>query len=257
MSLTLKLKLDVNQILEITRWVVYMANKKVVKKIFGQVKVKNRKKLTEPESEEVFKAYGVPVVKGQVVTTLAEAGAAAEKLGFPIVLKIVSPDILHKTDAKCIETNLKNVKELKMGFVKLMENAKKFNPDARIHGMLVQRMTPPGREVIVGMTNDPLFGPMLMFGLGGVLVEVMKDVSFRIAPITRQDALEMIHEIRGYPILKGARGESPVDIGSLAKILLNASKLAVEWPEIAEFDLNPIFAYRKGALAVDAMMTLA
>jgi len=227
---------------------------KVVRDIFDSLK--GRKVLTEPESKEVFKTYGVPVVEGQMVKTWEEAVVAAEKLGFPVVLKIVSPDITHKSDAKCVLIGLNDVAEVKRGFEQVMENAEKFKRDANIQGVIVQRMAPSGKEVIVGMSKDPQFGPALMFGLGGVMVEVMRDVSFRVAPLNKRDALEMIREIRGYPVLEGARGGEPADIEALASILIAASKMAMEWQEIKEFDLNPVFAYSKGALAVDARIIL-
>jgi len=228
--------------------------KKVVREIFDSLK--GRKILTEPESKGVFEAYDIPVVQGQVVKTQDEAAAEAEKLGFPVALKIVSPDIIHKSDAKCVLLGLDGAEEVKRGFGQVMANAKKFKQDADIHGVFVQRMAQPGREVVIGMNKDPQFGQALMFGLGGILVEVVRDVSFRIAPLSRRDALEMIHEIRGYPILEGARGGEPADIEALADILLAASKLAIDWQEIKEFDLNPIFVYPKGAIAVDARIIL-
>ena len=212
--------------------------------------------LTEPESKEIFKAYGIPVVEGQLAKTQEEAVAAAEKLGFPLVLKVVSPDITHKSDAKCVLLGLNSASEVKSGFEQVLANAKKFKQDADIHGVLVQRMAPLGKEVIVGMSKDAQFGPAMMFGLGGITVEIFKDVSFRVAPLARKDALEMIHEIRGYQVLEGARGGEKADIDALAEILLAASRLAMDWQEIKEFDLNPIFAYPKGALAVDARIIL-
>ena len=212
--------------------------------------------LTEPESKEIFKAYGIPVVEGQLAKTQEEAVAAAEKLGFPIVLKVVSPDVTHKSDAKCVLLGLNSVSEGKSGVEQVLANAKKFKQDADIHGVLVQRMAPLGKEVIVGMSKDAQFGPAMMFGLGGITVEIFKDVSFRVAPLMRKDALEMIHEIRGYQVLEGARGGEKADIDALAEVLLAASRLAMDWQEIKEFDLNPIFAYPKGALAVDARIIL-
>lgn len=229
--------------------------KRVVREIFDSLK-KGRKVLTEPESKEIFKAYGIPVVEGQLAKTQEEAVAAAEKLGFPLVLKVVSPDITHKSDAKCVLLGLNSADEVKSGFEHVLANAKKFKQDADIHGVLVQRMAPLGKEVIVGMSKDAQFGPAMMFGLGGITVEIFKDVSFRVAPLTRKDALEMIHEIRGYQVLEGARGGEKADIDALVEILLAASRLAIDWQEIKEFDLNPIFAYPKGALAVDARIIL-
>jgi len=229
--------------------------KRVVREIFDSLK-KGRKVLTEPESKEIFKAYGIPVVEGQLAKTQEEAVAAAEKLGFPIVLKVVSPDITHKSDAKCVLLGLNSADEVKSGFEQVLANAKKFKQDANIHGVLVQCMAPSGKEVIVGMSKDAQFGPAMMFGLGGITVEIFKDVSFRVAPLARKDALEMIRETRGYQVLEGARGGEKADIDALVEILLAASRLATDWQEIKEFDLNPIFAYPKGALAADARIIL-
>jgi acetyl-CoA synthetase (ADP-forming) len=228
---------------------------RIAKEFFDSIK-NGRKVLTEVESKEIFKAYGIPVVDGQLARTKEEAVAAAEKIGFPVVLKIVSPDITHKSDAKCVILGLVNSEEVKSGFDRVLANANRFKRDAEIHGVLVQRMAPQGREVIVGMSKDAQFGPALMFGLGGVTVEIAEDVSFRVAPIERKDAVEMIREIRGYPILEGARGGERVDFDALAEILLSASRLAMDWQEIKEFDINPIFAYTKGALSVDARIIL-
>jgi len=229
--------------------------KRVVREIFDSLK-KGRKVLTEPESKEIFKAYGIPVVEGQLAKKQEEAVAAAEKLGFPLVLKVASPDITHKSDVKCVLLGLNSMDEVKIGFEQVLANAKKFKQDADIHGVLVQRMAPLGKEVIVGMSKDAQFGPAMMFGLGGITVEIFKDVSFRVAPLARKDALEMIRETRGYQVLEGARGGEKADIDALVEILLAASRLATDWQEIKEFDLNPIFAYPKGALAADARIIL-
>jgi len=229
--------------------------KRIAKDILDSIK-NGRKVLTEIESKEIFKAYGIPVVDGQLARTKEEAVTAAEKIGFPVVLKIVSPDITHKSDAKCVILGLANSGEVKSGFDKVIANANKFKRDAEIHGVLVQRMAPQGKEVIVGMSKDAQFGPALMFGLGGVMVEIAGDVSLRVAPIERKDAFEMIREIRGYPILEGARGGERADLDALVEILLSASRLAMDWQEIKEFDINPIFAYTKGALSVDARIIL-
>jgi acetyl-CoA synthetase (ADP-forming) len=229
--------------------------KRIAKEILDSIK-NGRKVLTEIESKEIFKAYGIPVVDGQLARTREEAVGAAEKIGFPVVLKIVSLDITHKSDAKCVILGLTNSGEVKSGFDKVLANANKFKRDAEIHGVLVQHMAPQGKEVIVGMSKDAQFGPALMFGLGGVMVEITGDVSLRVAPIERKDAFEMISEIRGYPILEGARGGERADLDALVEILLSASRLAMDWQEIKEFDINPIFAYAKGALSVDARIIL-
>jgi acyl-CoA synthetase (NDP forming) len=228
---------------------------RIAKEILDSIE-NGRKVLTEIESKAILEIYGIPVVDGQLARTKDEAVTAAEKIGFPVVLKIVSPDIPHKSDARCVILGLSNSAEVKSGFDRVLANANMFKRDAEIHGVLVQRMAPQGREVIVGMSKDAQFGPVLMFGLGGVMVEIAGDVSLRVAPIERKDAFEMIREIRGYPILEGVRGGERVDLDALVDILLSASRLAMDWQEIKEFDINPIFAYTKGALSVDARIIL-
>jgi len=173
-----------------------------------------------------------------------------------VVIKIVSPDIIHKFDVGGVVLNLKSSEEVKEACNRMLMNVKKHKPDAKIVGILVQEMIPPSTEIIVGATKDPQFGPALMFGLGGIFVEVLKDVSFRIAPITRSDAKEMITEVKGYPVLKGYRGQPPADINAIVEILLNTSRLVMDYPEIKELDLNPILVYEKGAKTVDARIIL-
>jgi acetyl-CoA synthetase (ADP-forming) len=172
------------------------------------------------------------------------------------VLKIVSPDVLHKFDVGGVILDIKNSKEVKNGYNKILKNVKDHKPDAKIVGVLVQEMAPSATEVIVGATKDPQFGPALMFGLGGIFVEILKDVTFRIAPITESDAKEMITEVKGYPILKGYRGQPPADVDAIVKILMNTSRLVMDHMEIKELDLNPIMVYEKGAKTVDARIIL-
>jgi len=171
-------------------------------------------------------------------------------------LKIVSPDIIHKSDVGGVVVNLKDERDVHNAYNQILENVKKQNPEAKIIGMLVQEMAPPSTEVIVGAIKDPQFGPSVMFGLGGIFVEVLKDVTFRVAPITRDEACEMISEVKAYPLLKGYRNTPPVDIGAIAEILLNTSKLVTDYQEIKELDLNPILVYEKGAKTVDARIIL-
>jgi acetyl-CoA synthetase (ADP-forming) len=172
-------------------------------------------------------------------------------------MKIVSTDVLHKSDVGAVKVNLKNADEVRSAFGEIARNVKKFKSDAKIAGYLVEQLAPEGHEVIVGMAKDPQFGPALMFGLGGIFVEVLKDVSFRIAPLTEYDAREMIQEIKGYPVLTGIRGQKPADINSLVDIILKVSKLVTEHVEIEQLDLNPIFVYQEGAIIVDARIILS
>jgi acyl-CoA synthetase (NDP forming) len=231
----------------------------IVKKIIKTAQDENRTALMEHESKEVMNAYGIGTSKEFVVNSADEAVKAAQKIGFPVVAKIVSPDILHKTDAGGIILNLKSDAEVKQAYEDIMKNAKAYKADAKIIGINVQEMARTGiTEVIVGLTTDPQFGPALMFGLGGIFVEIYKDVSFRVCPITEYDAREMIEEIKAYPILNGFRGRPLGDVDTLVNILLKSSKLALEFPEIDQMDLNPIIVYEKGkgCAVVDARIIL-
>jgi acetate---CoA ligase (ADP-forming) subunit beta len=225
-------------------------------KIFSQAKTEGRRVLLEPEAKRVCIGYGIPVGKFEVANTEAQAATYAAKIGFPVVLKIVSPDVIHKTDAGGVALNLKNKDEVKAAFRVIMQNVKKYKPDAKIEGIIVQEMAPQATEVIIGSVKDPQFGPTLMFGLGGIFVEVLKDVTFRVAPITEQEAAEMIVEVKAYPLLNGYRNTPPADVKALVNLLMSVSKLVMEHPEIKEMDLNPVMAYEKGAKIVDARIIL-
>ncbi|NVM28753.1 MAG: acetate--CoA ligase family protein [Candidatus Helarchaeota archaeon] len=230
-----------------------------VKKIIETALTENRTALMEHESKQIISAYGIKTAQEFIVNSAEEAVKAAQKIGYPIVCKIVSPDILHKTDAGGIKLNLKSDEEVKQAFDEIMKNAKAYKADANITGINVQEMAKKGiEEVIVGLTTDPQFGPALMFGLGGIFVEIYKDVSFRVCPITEYDAREMIEEIKAYPILNGFRGRPKADVDTLVDILLKSSKLAIDFPEIDQMDLNPIIVYEKGkgCAVVDARIIL-
>ena len=224
--------------------------------MFAQARKESRNYLLEPEAKIVCMEYGIPVTRFKVALTQDEAVKFADQIGYPTVLKIVSPDILHKWDLGGVVLNLKSATEVKDAYNKILENVKRHKPDAKIVGVLVQEMAPSSTEVIVGSIKDPQFGPALMFGLGGIFVEVLKDVTFRIAPITETDAREMITEVKGYPILKGYRGQAPADVNAIVKILMNTSRLIMDHMEIKELDLNPIMVYDKGAKTVDARIIL-
>jgi len=224
--------------------------------LFAQARKEGRSYLLEPEAKMVCMEYGIPVTRFKVAGTAEEAVKFAEGIGYPIVLKIVSPDVIHKFDVGGVVLNLKSPSEVKDAYQNILKNIKKHKPDAKILGVLVQEMAPTSTEVIVGATKDPQFGPALMFGLGGIFVEVLKDVTFRIAPITESDAREMINEVKAYPILKGYRGQPPADIDAIVNILMNTSKLVMDHQEIKELDLNPIMVYEKGAKTVDARIIL-
>ena len=225
-------------------------------KIINQAKKEGRKALLEPEAKTICMEYGIPVTKFKVALNENEAAKYADEIGYPVVLKIVSPDIIHKSDAGGVMVNLKNPAEVTDAYKKILENVKKYNADAKIAGILVQEMAPQSTEVIVGAIKDPQFGQTVMFGLGGIFVEILKDVNFRIAPITADDAKEMITELKAYPLLKGYRNTPPADIDALISILCNTSRLVMDNPEIKELDLNPVMAYQKGAETVDARIIL-
>jgi len=225
-------------------------------KIIKQAKEEGRKALLEPEAKLICIEYGIPVTKFKVAANEKEAAEYADEIGYPVVLKIVSPEIIHKSDAGAVMINLQNASDVSEAYRKILENVKKYNANARIVGVLVQEMAPQSTETIVGAIKDPQFGQTIMFGLGGIFVELLKDVSFRIAPITADDAKEMITQLKAYPLLKGFRNSPPADIDALVSILLNTSRLVMDNPEIKELDLNPVLAYQKGAKAVDARIIL-
>jgi acetyl-CoA synthetase (ADP-forming) len=220
-----------------------------------KVEERNRQ-LTEVESKELMKKAGIPVVETALARSRAEAVSIARSMGFPVVLKVISPDISHKSDIGGVKLDLRSARQVGNAYSEVMAAVKAKQPSARITGVSVQRMARPGVEVIIGMSKDPQFGPVLMFGLGGVLVEILKDVSFRIVPLTRRDAAEMVREIKGFPLLQGYRGAAPVRTSVLEDLLLRLSKFAQEHPEVKEIDLNPIFAYSDSAVAVDARVVL-
>jgi acyl-CoA synthetase (NDP forming) len=227
-----------------------------VTKIFETVRSEGRKFLLEPEAKTICKEYGIPVTEMKIAYTAEEAAKYSEQIGYPTVLKIVSPDVLHKVDVGGVILNVNSQEEARNEYNQIIENVKKHKPDAKISGILIQEMAPYATEIIVGSIKDAQFGQTLMFGLGGTFVEVMKDVSFRIAPITDEDAQEMISEIKAYPILQGYRGQAPRDIDAITKILLNTSKLIMDHQDIKELDLNPVMVYENGAKTVDARIIL-
>ncbi|MGB9627598.1 MAG: acetate--CoA ligase family protein [Thermodesulfobacteriota bacterium] len=213
--------------------------------------------LTEYESKGILKEFGIPVVETRLAKDREEAVSFSKRLGFPVVLKIASPDIIHKSDSGGVKLDLKNPDEVKKAYNEMMRNIRRRYPKATLQGVTVQKMVKPGIEVIVGTSKDPQFGPVIMFGLGGIFVEVLKDISFRIIPVERRDALEMIQEIKGYPLLQGYRDKEPVKISNLVNLLLKISKLMERNPEIEELELNPVFVYKDSLMAVDARMVMA
>lgn len=224
--------------------------------VIDRAKSEGRTVLTEIESKQILGEAGIPTTGARLATSADEAVKAAKELGYPVVLKIVSPDVTHKSDVGGVRLGLDSPETVTAAFAEISEAVKRHEPNARIDGVAVQKMARPGIEVIVGMSKDPQFGPVLMFGLGGVLVEVLKDVSFRIVPLEPRDARQMVREIKGFPVLQGFRGQDPADLEALEKLLLKVSSFVDAHPEIEELDLNPVFAYKDGALAVDARIVV-
>ena len=212
--------------------------------------------LTEVESKQLLEEAGINVVKAKLATTMKEAVALSKGMGFPVVLKIASSDVVHKSDVGGVKIDLKNATQVSKAYREIMASVKDKVPKAAIHGISVQAMAKPGVEVIIGMSKDPQFGPVLMFGLGGIFVEILKDVSFRIVPLLRRDAAEMIRDIKGFPVLQGYRGQPPSDIIALENMILKVSEFVDKNSYIKEIDLNPVFARSDGAVAVDARVVL-
>jgi acetyltransferase len=228
-------------------------------KIIAAARADGRGSLTEIEAKQVFKAYGLPVTQTQLAKSEDEAVKLAKQVGFPVVMKIVSPDILHKSDAGGVKVNIKDENGAREAYKTIMTNAKAYKADAHIHGIAIQEMAPMGTEVILGSVNDATFGPTMMFGLGGIFVEVLKDVTFRVAPVTEGQANKMFSEIRGAPILAGARGESPRDRKALADVICKYSAMILDLQdEVSESDANPVLVYEegKGLKVVDARIIL-
>jgi 4-hydroxybutyryl-CoA synthetase (ADP-forming) len=229
-----------------------------VKSIFENVRKHGRANLLEEEGYEVLQAYGFPTPQSILCTTEQEGIGAARQIGYPLVMKIVSPDIIHKSDAGGVKVGVKTDDELKSAFRTITENALKYKSDAKIKGVLVQEMVKSAKETILGASQDPTFGPVIMFGLGGIYVEVLKDVVFRVALIDEQEAINMVESIKTIKLLKGIRGEKPSDLKAIADSLQRLSQLVVDFQEIKEFDINPLLVLEegKGARVVDARIIL-
>ncbi|MFZ5649375.1 MAG: acetate--CoA ligase alpha subunit [Bacillota bacterium] len=233
-------------------------NPDVVREIFKMVKNDGRLVLLGSESAEVAEAYGIPAATIKLATTPEEAAKIAEETGFPLVMKVASPKILHKTDVGGVKIGLKTADEVKKGFIEITENVHRYLPHVVIHGIEVQKMMPKGTELIVGMSRDVQFGPLIAFGMGGIYVNLLKDVSFRLAGgLTRREALAMITETKAYTLLRGYRGETPADINSVIDIILRAAALSTDFEEITEMDINPVFVYSKGSSALDIKITIS
>jgi len=225
--------------------------------VIATARKQRRTLLSEVEAKDLLAEAGIPVARAILAKGQKKAVEAADAVGYPVVMKIVSPDIAHKSDVGGVVVGLKDAKAVRKAYREMLERVAAAAPAAKITGVAVQHMAPQGIEVIVGATTDPQFGPVMMFGLGGVFVEVLKDVAFRIVPLEPRDAGQMVREIRGLPVLQGARGAKPADLPALESLIVKVSQFVASHPEVAELDLNPVFAYPDGALAVDARIVLA
>jgi acetate---CoA ligase (ADP-forming) subunit beta len=227
-----------------------------IMRLLEPAKAGTNRLLSEVEAKDLLKKAGIDVVKTKLAKSKSEAIALSREIGFPVVMKIVSPDIIHKSDLGGVKLNLQNSSQVGRAYSEMLSSIRLNSPQARIDGVSIQEMARAGIEVIIGMTKDPQFGPVLMFGLGGTLVEILKDVSFRLVPLERKDAAQMIRDIKGYPLLQGYRGHEAVDTAKLEESLLKVSAFVQQNPQIKELDLNPLFAYSDGVRAVDARIVL-
>src|ERR1700726_392286 len=231
-------------------------DKNAVRKILDQAKVAGRAALTAPEARGVCEAYGINIPKEGVATSADAAAKLASSIGFPVVMKIVSPQILHKTEAGGVIVGVKSAEAAKDAYTTIVGNAGKYDAKAEILGVQVQQMLTGGQEVMIGAVTDPAFGKLVAFGLGGILVEVLKETTFRLAPGTNEDALTMLDGIQAAEILRGVRGSKPVDRAALSGMIERGSSLVADFPEISEMDLNPVFATDQGATAADVRIVL-
>ena len=232
------------------------SNREKVKEIIEDVKREGRSYVMEHEAKQMLSLWGIETTREKLCKTSQEALRAAEEIGYPVVLKIASPEVIHKTDAGGVKIGINSPGELEKSFNEIMENVKGKYPNARIDGILVQE-TARGIELIIGCHTDPQFGPLLMFGLGGIFVEVLKDVSYRLPPLDEQAAREMVEEIKGYPLLRGVRGMEPVNLEAVVGTLVNVSKFIDEFKDdLKEMDLNPTFASKDRIVVADARIFL-
>ncbi len=229
--------------------------------ILAAARAAGRTLLSEVESKALLASAGISVTEARLATSADEAASLAAEIGFPVVLKVASTEVAHKSDAGGVIVGVADADAARAGYERILADVGRAEPNASIDGVSVQRQAEPGTEVIVGTTSDPQFGPVVMFGLGGVFVEVLKDVAFRLVPLEQRDAAQMVREIRGLPVLEGVRGQPGADLDALERLLLAVSAFVQAHPEIAELDLNPVFAYPAGhpdggAVAVDARVVL-
>jgi 4-hydroxybutyryl-CoA synthetase (ADP-forming) len=237
---------------------IFNADKKKVSTVLENVRNSGRKNLVEEEGYEVLAAYGFTTPKTVLANSDEDCVSAANSFGYPVVMKIASQDIIHKSDAGGVKVGLTNDEQVRTAFSTILQNAKTYKPEANIKGVLLQEMVRSGKEIILGAKQDPIFGPLVMFGLGGIYVEILRDVVFRLAPIDEHEASQMVHSIKTIKLLKGVRGETPSDLGAIVDSLQRLSQLVTEFPEIEEFDINPLLVLQegKGVRTVDVRISL-
>jgi len=230
--------------------------KQEAKKFINDAVQSGKKSLLEPEAKEILKAWEIPLPPNFVVKDKDAVIGAANNIGYPVVLKVVSRDILHKTEAGGVMAGLKNAQEVEDSFNEMIFELSDHYATAKIEGFLIERMVDKGVEVIVGGIRDAQFGPAVMFGIGGVIVELLKDVSFRLAPVTKEECLAMMEEIKAYPLLAGYRGAEPADLDAIADVIIKIGNIMAEAVDIKEMEINPLIVYPEGAMAVDARVVL-
>ena len=228
-----------------------------ISEIIDKARSQGRKFLMELESKEVLEAYGIPITRELFAVSEDDAIKSAEEIGFPVVLKVYSPEIIHKSEIGGVIIGLKTVSEAREAYRKIIENVSVKKPEAKVLGILVQEMIPKGYEVIVGAVRDAQFGPVVMFGLGGVFTEVLKDVSFKLAPLSKKEALQMIKETKGHKVLEGFRGEKPADLDALAEVIIKVGRINTDLREVTEIDINPLIVHDRELIAVDARIVLS
>lgn len=233
------------------------ADEKKAQSIIDAVRRQGRRNLTIEESLALAHAYGMPIPKARVATSKDEAARTADEIGYPVVMKIVSPEIVHKTDLGGVVLNVGSRDEVEENYDRMLQKMRLAMPQATIRGVLVQRMYPAGKEVIVGAVRDPQFGPLIMFGLGGIYVNFLRDVSYGLAPLTETEARQMIQGTKAYALLSGVRGQAPSDVESIVQVMIQLSRIMIRFEEIVEMEINPLFAYERGCLAVDVRATVA
>jgi acetyltransferase len=236
----------------------FPVDRETVRRTLDGARSEGRVSIGDAEARAILTAYGLQIPPSDLAETPDKAAEIAGRMGYPVVLKIASPDILHKTDVGGVKVGLDNAGDVRDAFDLITYRAQRYLPEARLRGCLVQKMVPPGLEVLIGMNRDPQFGPLLTFGLGGIYVETLKDVAFRIAPIARPEAEEMLAEIRARALLDGVRGKPPVDKAALVDAMLRVSQMVIDFPEITELDINPYTVYEagRGGVAIDMRLVL-